>query len=202
MFCTTVYQGNNAYSWNTTARSHPGAVIASPPTLSSPRVGCSNPARRLSKVVFPHPLGPTIEKNSFFSTWKFTSSKARSGSPFIEKCTLLTLVTSTCIMASVPAMHALLPFVPGHRQTRGLAHQIVEHEPQNANQHHAEQDVIAAEQRAGVVDHVAESARRRDQLARDQSHPSDSESDAHARKYVRQRSGENHGEEHLPRPRT
>src|SRR5437870_5933919 len=169
MFCTTVYQGNNAYSWNTTARSHPGAVITLPPTLSSPRVGCSNPARRLSKVVFPHPLGPTIEKNSFFSTWKFTSSRARSGSPFIEKCTLLTLATSTCILASAPAAHALLPLVPRHRQARGLAHQIIEREPQNANQHHAEKDVIAAEQRAGVVDHIAEPARSRDQLTRDQS---------------------------------
>src|SRR5439155_20148228 len=171
-------------------------------TLSSPRVGCSNPARRLSKVVLPHPLGPTIEKNSFFSTWKFTSSSARSGSPLDETCSLLTLATSTCIVASNPAMHALLPIVPGHRQARGLAHQIVEHEPQNADEHHAKQDVIAAEQRAGVVDHVAESARRRDQFASDQSHPSDAETDAHARKYVRQRSGEKHGEEALPRPRT
>src|SRR5256712_14055921 len=195
MFCTTVYQGNNAYSWNSTARYHPGAVSASPATLSSPRVGCSNPARRLSKVVFPHPLGPTIEKNSFFSTWKFTSSRARSGPPFIEKCTLLTLATSTCMMPSAPATHTLLPLVPGHHQPSGLAHQIVEHEPQNANQHHPEQDVIAAEQRASVVDHVAKPARSRDQLARDQSHPSDSESDPHARKYLRQRSGENHGEE-------
>src|SRR6185437_5064011 len=157
MFCITVYQGNNAYSWNTTERSHPGSLIASPPTFNSPRVGASNPASRLSNVVLPHPLGPTIEKNSFFTTWKFTSSSASNGSPFMEQCTLLTCATSTWITLLLPSLReSLLSDVPGHREACGLAHEIVERETENSDQHHAEQDVVAAEQRSSVVDHVAE----------------------------------------------
>src|SRR6185437_5273700 len=179
MFCITVYQGNNAYSWNTTERSHPGSLIASPPTFNSPRVGASNPASRLSNVVFPHPLGPTIEKNSFFTTWKFTSSSASSGSPFMEQCTLLTCATSTWITLLLPSSReALLSDVPGHREACGLAHEIVERETENSDQHHAEQDVVAAEQRSSVVDHVAESAGCCHQLACDQRHPPDAETDA------------------------
>src|SRR5579864_761857 len=188
MFCITVYQGNSAYSWNTTERSHPGSLISSPPTFNSPRVGASNPASRLSNVVFPHPLGPTMEKNSFFTTWKFTSSSARSGSPFMEQCTLLTCATSTWITVLLPPSRggALLSDVPGHREARGLAHQIVECETKDSDQHHAEQDVVAAEQRSSVVDHVAEPARCRDQLACDQRHPPDAETDADAGEYLRQ----------------
>src|SRR5437868_2753273 len=143
MLSRTVYQGKSAYSWNTTARSHPGSVIGSPPTRSSPRDGCSKPARRLSNVVLPQPLGPTIEKNSLFSTQKVTSSSASSGSPCIEKCTLLTLSTLTCDVRALMAVD-LLAVVPRHRH----AHQEVEHQAENAYQHQAEQDGNAAEQRS------------------------------------------------------
>ena len=47
-------------------------------------------------MVLPHPLGPTMEKNSLFSTWKLTSCSARTGSPLIETWTLLTSLTLTC----------------------------------------------------------------------------------------------------------
>src|SRR6266540_1847524 len=138
MFWATVYQGKSAYSWKTTARSQPGSAISAPPTRSSPRVGRSKPARRLSSVVLPHPLGPTMEKNSLFSTWKLTSCSARTGSPLIETWTLLTSLTLTCAIPGAP----LPPLVPGHGQPRHLAHQEVEHETEQADQDHAEQDVV------------------------------------------------------------
>src|SRR6266542_3782057 len=196
MLSRTVYQGKSAYSWNTTARSHPGTVIGSPPTRSTPRVGCSNPARRLSSVVFPQPLGPTIEKNSLCSAQKVTSSSASSGSPLIEKWTLLTFSTLTCDVRALMAVD-LLAVIPRHRDAHRLPHQEIEHQTENADQHHAEQDVIAAEQRARIVDHEAEPARRRDQLAGDQRHPADAEPDTHAGEDLRQRRRQHDGAEQL-----
>src|SRR5690242_5477436 len=197
MFSRTVYQGNSAYSWNTTARSQPGSLMSSPPTLSSPRVGCSKPARRLSSVVLPQPLGPTIEKNSLFSAQKVTSCRASSGSPLSEKWTLLTFSTLTCELRALIA--GLLAVVPGHREPHRLPHEEVEHEPERADQHHAEQDVVAAEQRPRVVDHVAKPAGRRDQLAGDERHPADAQPDAHAGEDAGQRSRQHQrGEELAP----
>src|SRR6266536_3161274 len=146
MFSRTVYHGKSAYSWNTTARSHPGSVISSPPTRSPPRVGCSKPARRLRSVVLPQPLGPTIEKNSLCSTQNVTSSSASSGSPLIEKWTLLTFSTLTWELRALIPSRGSLPGVPRHRDPHDLPHQQVEHEPERADQHHPEQDVVAAEQ--------------------------------------------------------
>src|SRR6266545_1642026 len=111
MFWATVYHGNSAYSWKTTARSQPGSAISAPPTRSSPRVGRSKPARRLSSVVLPHPLGPTMEKNSLFSTWKLTSCSARTCSPLIETCTLLTSLTLTCAMLLARSTHECVSHV-------------------------------------------------------------------------------------------
>src|SRR5881409_2996368 len=121
MFWATVYQGKSAYSWKTTARSQPGSVISPPPTRSSPRVGRSKPARRLSSVVLPHPLGPMMEKNSLFSTWKLTSCSARTGSPLIETCTLLTSLTLTCAISHEWPGTRSLPEKPGQSDEKGPA---------------------------------------------------------------------------------
>ena len=37
----------------------PGPVIGSPPRVTEPAVGARKPARMFSRVVLPHPLGPS-----------------------------------------------------------------------------------------------------------------------------------------------
>ena len=59
--------GNSAYCWNTvlTLRLCGGTSDTSTPSSSTlPDVGSSKPAMILSRVVLPHPDGPSIEKNS------------------------------------------------------------------------------------------------------------------------------------------
>jgi hypothetical protein len=52
---------------------HPGGAAKA--DLSE--VGCISPAMILRKVVLPHPLGPTMQINSFRCTRQFTFSKRR-----------------------------------------------------------------------------------------------------------------------------
>ena len=59
MLPRTVSQGYRVGSWNTTARSGPGAVTARPSTRTSPADAASKPATMLSTVVLPQPLGPS-----------------------------------------------------------------------------------------------------------------------------------------------
>ena len=68
MFSRTVFQGNSANCWNTTARSGPGAVTGRPLTLTVPDVGASKPATMRRQVVLPQPDGPTIATNSSSAT--------------------------------------------------------------------------------------------------------------------------------------
>ena len=76
MLSNTVFQGNRANCWKTTARSGPGAVTGRPSTLTKPAVGNSNPAARRRHVVLPHPDGPTTATNSFSATARSTRSTA------------------------------------------------------------------------------------------------------------------------------
>src|SRR4051812_3682716 len=51
-------------------------VTIRPPSFTSPVVGSSNPATRRSRVVFPHPLGPTTATHSPAATASVTSLTA------------------------------------------------------------------------------------------------------------------------------
>ncbi len=71
--------GNNAKSWNTSPifLLWVGTSFTTfPDSLTIPLSGRSSPAMHLSVVVFPHPLGPRSEKNSFFPTVNETLSFA------------------------------------------------------------------------------------------------------------------------------
>src|SRR6185437_8790193 len=101
-----------------------------------------------------------------------------SRSPFTEVCTLAMLETSSRAIASSPG--DLFALVPRHNEPSELLHQEVEHETQRANQHHSQQNVVAAKQCPGVVDQIAKSARRRHEFAGDQRHPAKTERDPQA----------------------
>ena len=61
--------GGSAHRSTSAAPSLPGIVIV-------PLSGCSNPAMLRSRVVFPHPEGPSSAKNSFCRMSRLTSSTA------------------------------------------------------------------------------------------------------------------------------
>ena len=66
MFSSTFIIGNNARCWNTslTLRRLGGRASTDLPLIRmSPSFGASNPAIILSRVVFPQPEGPRMEKN-------------------------------------------------------------------------------------------------------------------------------------------
>src|SRR5262245_22557034 len=70
---STLIQGNRPLSWNTIAFStaQPGAS-----TLMVPLVSCASPARMRSRVDFPQPEGPTMQRNSPGATFRSMSSSA------------------------------------------------------------------------------------------------------------------------------
>lgn len=81
----TVSQGNSAYCWKITPRSGPGPVTGFPSTSTSPEVGTASPAARLSRVLLPHPDGPTTVTNSSSPMSSDTSSRAVKVVRFIGK---------------------------------------------------------------------------------------------------------------------
>src|SRR5688572_1903356 len=64
-----------------TARSRPAPSMRLPPASTSPLVGSSNPAIRLSAVDLPQPEGPSSTKNSPSPTWKSRSFSTDSAVP-------------------------------------------------------------------------------------------------------------------------
>src|SRR3989475_11361406 len=69
----TVFQGIKAKVWNITPILGLGAVIGWPWNRTRPEVGWSSPSIIRRSVLFPHPEGPTIHRNSL-ETLKLISS--------------------------------------------------------------------------------------------------------------------------------
>ncbi len=79
MLSHTVSQGNSAGSWNTTARSGPGASTGAPNTSTAPALAGSNPATRFIRVDLPHPLGPRMAVKAPSSTIRSMPVNACTG---------------------------------------------------------------------------------------------------------------------------
>jgi hypothetical protein len=60
---STVRQGNRLKCWKTTALSREGPTDGTPPISTSPSDWCKSPATIRSRVVLPHPLGPSRQTN-------------------------------------------------------------------------------------------------------------------------------------------
>ena len=65
--------------WNTMPTSERGPTTSFPRTLTEPDDACTSPAMIFRIVVFPHPLWPTMVKNSPSATRKETSASAWTG---------------------------------------------------------------------------------------------------------------------------
>src|SRR6266498_447237 len=208
MFCWTVYQGKRACSWNTTPRSQLGRSTSWPSTTIRPALGRSKPAIRLSSVVFPQPLWPTIAKNSCCLTSNEMLRSACTGSPRVETNTLETFCTNTVDTVSLSPppvgsyrcgrgatratviLRTLRLAMPGEKCLRHPAHGHVDEQTEDADGGHAHHDHVGGEQGPGVRDEVAESRRRRYQLSRDQPHPADAEANPESGDDARQRAVE------------
>src|SRR3990170_4316343 len=98
MFCITVRHGSSRGSWNTYPR---WAGLPSWVTSTDPAEGVSTPERMLSRVLLPHPEGPTMETKTCPDSSKLTSLIARTGGPpfledgnTLERCLTLTVAMS------------------------------------------------------------------------------------------------------------
>ena len=81
MFRATDMCGYSAYDWKTIAifRLRGGrSFTMRPPMRISPAVGCSSPAIMRSRVVLPHPDGPSSTRNSPSRVARSTPSTART----------------------------------------------------------------------------------------------------------------------------
>ena len=81
MFWLTVSQGKSACSWKTSAACPEPVRGGAPPTSTSPAVGRSRPASRLSVVDFPLPDAPTRQTNSPGATTRSTSASTTGPDP-------------------------------------------------------------------------------------------------------------------------
>ncbi len=77
----TVSQGSSVASWKTKPISDSAAGAEAPAMVAAPAVGGVSPARILSSVLLPQPLGPTSDTNSPLAMESETSSRARIVSP-------------------------------------------------------------------------------------------------------------------------
>jgi hypothetical protein len=76
--CSTVRHGNRAKSWNTIAVE--GRPPGGPWNSTRPEEGASKPPTIMSRVDFPHPLGPRSATNSPLCTLNETPSTATTAS--------------------------------------------------------------------------------------------------------------------------
>ena len=85
MFSSTVKVGRRLKLWKTKPISRKRRSLRAlseswarfrPPITTRPLSGVSRPARRLSNVLLPDPLGPMIERNSPPDTSRLTSVRA------------------------------------------------------------------------------------------------------------------------------
>lgn len=60
----TLRHSRRTGDWKTKPRSVSALLTGRPPMQSVPEVGKSRPAMMRSSVLLPHPLGPTMERNS------------------------------------------------------------------------------------------------------------------------------------------
>ena len=79
--CRIVFHGSSTGDWKTMPTSGSGPRTGVPFTLTSPPDGAMRPATIFSRVLLPHPLGPTTETNSSRRTWSEIRSSAVTRSP-------------------------------------------------------------------------------------------------------------------------
>src|SRR5262249_13452918 len=154
-------------------RSGPGLLTGMPSTRTSPLVGCSKPAIRLSSVDLPQPLAPTRVTNSRSATTTLIPASATTWPPAPK--VLLTFLTS--ILATKRFLH-----VPCKEIMANKNNQPVGQKPQQSDAEHGRDHDIIAIKEICIVEQVAEPAAHGQDLGDDDEHPGDAHGEANARK--------------------
>src|SRR6185369_17032960 len=150
-------------------RSTSGPVIGCPPCRSPPAVGVSSPARSLSRVDLPQPLGPMMTTNSPRETARsmpWTATTARSvDSPH----TFVTSRHSSAVTAAIAS--ELGGTAPPQHATLDQAERGVAEVADEADHRHAEEGEIHVHHRAAHHHDRAEPGVDADHLGGEDAHP-------------------------------
>src|SRR5215813_2094212 len=186
---STDSHGNSAVCWNTTPRSGPGPTTGAPSTLSSPLVGPSKPASRLSRVDLPHPLAPTIVTNSWSAMARLMSASAATLPCRLANVfpTWLRLILATERFQAVP-----LEQMDAHQND-----DAVRDEAQNSNAEHGRNHHVVAIEQIRVVKEIAEPAADRKDFGNHHQHPGNAHREPQAGHDRRQGAGQDHAHEQL-----
>src|SRR3990172_1280092 len=176
MLSSTVYHGNRAASWNTTARPGWGACTGSPSTSTCPRVGRSKPATMFSNVDLPQPLGPRMAANSLCATARSIDYTATTWRPRAAN----SLATPRSSTAGAIGSAVRPEGAPAQRHPRGAQdHPVGEKAEQPHREHRGHTDVHPSHV-VGVPQHVAEAGLHRDHLGHDHRRPRHADPEAQA----------------------
>src|ERR1700689_3664315 len=103
-----------------------GSARGTPSMRIEPKSGCSNPSPIFISVVFPHPGGPTIARNSPSATMRLTSSTTLSSPPF-DANDLRMLLTSILVRIAPPERF----------QSLEQAHHAIQHQANQSDDDHS-----------------------------------------------------------------
>src|SRR4026209_2176537 len=164
----------------------PGPTTGSPSSNTRPVVGRSSPATMRSSVDLPQPEGPRMQMNSASETRREAGSIARVAGPppTPGKVRLTSSIARVGTRLSGEA--------PGEQALVHDLEEIVGHEADHADHHDPEDDLAGVEQRLAVGDHVADAARRADQLGDDDVGPGPAEDEAQALRHAPRARGQEH----------
>src|SRR5205809_1962029 len=162
-------------------RSAPGPTTGMPSSNTRPAVGESRPATIRNSVDLPHPDGPTIVMKSLSATASVVGCSASVGGP----------PRTPGNVRATPSISSLLRGSPRLRQRprkerviRPLE-QEVRNQSDDSDHDDAEDNLAGVEKRLTVGDHVADAARRADQLGDDHIGPCPSEHETQRLRYRR-----------------
>src|SRR5579875_3707474 len=162
-----------------------GPSISVLSTNAAPWLGAMTPARILSSVVFPQPVGPTTARNSPASTRAVVGASATLSRP-----ARLRYVFERPSMRNdlPPDSLACIPAVPRVQEPE----KGVEQDAEDADHDHTDQHLVGAQNIHAVCDQIAETRACGDELGCDDRSPARSERDAQTRHDARQGCGQDH----------
>src|SRR5262245_60475005 len=180
---------SESLSWKITARSRPAPSTRLPPASTSPRVGASKPAIRLSAVDLPQPDGPSSTKNSPPRTSKLRFFNTDWPPPKVNSTPWKTMSAGILL-----GRWKVLP-----QPARGEAvHQPVGPDAEQAEREDGGEHVAHREPLARLDDAKADAGVGGDQLGADDRGERVAERDARACYAVAHRGREHHPPEQLP----
>src|SRR5437763_2397680 len=188
-FCSTVIQGNSAYSWNTMPRSGPGPATGTPSVSTRPELGGAKPAIALSRVDLPQPDGPSRHTNwpcGIFKSMSFSATRRRpSLSNSLPTRSMTMWSPMSVLQAAVPAQQVIVEPV----------HAGVDRQPEDADGDHAGDDLVGPEVLARFQDAKAQAVVHRDHLGHDHHDEGGADADPHAGQAVGHGGRQDHAQE-------